>query len=1289
MPYYEHPYYETLRGDEEFPVELTKCRPPSNSANTHHPKLTRTPTKKVKRFISEDLFRERLAKWLTPNDAPDKKILLDSVFVDISDALKAYGKYEWSLRPRTFSLLWILGIPEKMDVFVAEGRADHYLPYNEGNLPDIIKGSTLRSKFLKLQSIVRCRREDSMSELEEGGMHIHIPGHAEAYFYFLEYLGGGRFAKVYKVYNRRTLKTYALKQIERGQSVYQDQYQLGAFVKELRALKSLSHRHIVKLVGSYTDSEAIGLIMRPVADTDLQQYLDSMDVDPGIRKRSLRCFFGCLATALACIHKKNIRHKDIKPSNVLVKSGQVLLADFGTSRICLDGHLTTNGQPSGTPRYCAPEVMDGAVSPSAVVPFHINTVRRTKSAQDRNTASDIWSLGCVFLEMATTLFGYTHNDMLDFYSRHGSEAWRSICKNIPATRIWIDKLRSSGAGLDSPILDWTEWMLKENPNDRPTAAQLRSKILDTETDIDYICHHCASKDGIEQSESPASGTMVSVNPPAGFEPESDATGGSSDDDSRVSTEAETLSMSSTPSQESLTLIDENPQEPPEAQLEKFRSNESQEPSTTPSEDQATPVGEPKIPERKKVTFSTEDDDQVIELGSATESSGESRQQRFTGLPKHQRPEPTTPQQLNSDDPFNQQETFIPPEPIKRPPFYRRDCLPLPAASLVPSYLLAGANHLSQEEFDDAEDDPGTANVFVYGRLMFPSVLHAIARRSLEGAYSPDLQRRLVLSSDDWGKADLSVQRASELMTPALLRGYSARRPEGSDYAVIQEHGRNTNNRQGHTRKTPGDNPDDVVGFLITGLSREAVRYLDLLFATTDRNLYLMKPKTSERRHSERSEMESMLQRQSVEVDVELNTGSYATIHAHTYIWKYAPLKPDLTLITHQDNRISLSSAPWDGNKFVHGRWFQDMLDSDSSTRKEEQTIARQMGISYALVGDYLCRAILAHDTRELKRLLDSDWYANSPCRVYGSPLQASVAVGNEDMAQLLLDYGADVNAQGGRYGAPIIAAAFGARRSITRMLLHNGANVFATHPLHANALYQAVGHSDYAIAEMLLEHAAWLTDDWGEVCDLAEETGDREVESLLREYDVREIHRKYLLASPSTRFTSIAEKPSWRHISGIVLRKGLAVQGMPGNWRGIKGVAVVVAALNAGASIELLGVLRKTVGPLQAVIEALKKSDEIAELKYKEALESGVMYSDVEDSAGEEEAPRETKDERRRESRREKERPVRGSGVDVGEREREDGAGRTDVRVQVSKRRPSPDFRAGGRQEKKEGRRER
>jgi serine/threonine protein kinase len=135
---------------------------------------------------------------------------------------------------------------------------------------------------------------------------------------------------------------------------------------------------------SYTDPGYLGILISPVADCDLRTFLDERATVHSCNL--LRHFYGCLTRGLQYLHTNRIRHKDIKPQNILVKGMNVLITDFGTALDwSKDSGATTSGHPGPTSvNYIAPEVAEH---------------------EDRNESSDIWSLGCVFLEMTVKCCG--------------------------------------------------------------------------------------------------------------------------------------------------------------------------------------------------------------------------------------------------------------------------------------------------------------------------------------------------------------------------------------------------------------------------------------------------------------------------------------------------------------------------------------------------------------------------------------------------------------------------------------------------------------------------------------------------------------------------------------------------------------------------------------------------------------------------------------------------------------------------------------------------------------------
>ena len=65
-------------------------------------------------FPSEAQFNRALDQFLPQLDAilGFKQIIRDNVFTRITEILQTYGKGEWSLRPRTFAILRMLGCTE-------------------------------------------------------------------------------------------------------------------------------------------------------------------------------------------------------------------------------------------------------------------------------------------------------------------------------------------------------------------------------------------------------------------------------------------------------------------------------------------------------------------------------------------------------------------------------------------------------------------------------------------------------------------------------------------------------------------------------------------------------------------------------------------------------------------------------------------------------------------------------------------------------------------------------------------------------------------------------------------------------------------------------------------------------------------------------------------------------------------------------------------------------------------------------------------------------------------------
>ncbi|KAL5330791.1 hypothetical protein ACEPPN_000314 [Leptodophora sp. 'Broadleaf-Isolate-01'] len=135
-------------------------------------------------------------------------------------------------------------------------------------------------------------------------------------------------------------------------------------------------------------------------------------------------------------------------------------------------------------------------------------------------------------------------------------------------------------------------------------------------------------------------------------------------------------------------------------------------------------------------------------------------------------------------------------------------------------------------------------------------------------------------------------------------------------------------------------------------------------------------------------------------------------------------------------------------------------------------------------------------------LLEKGADVNAQGGVYGNALYAASLEGHEAIAALLLEKGADVNAQSGHYGnAPQAASARG-HETIVALLLKKGADVNAQGGYYGNALQAASAEGYEAIAVLLLEKGADVNaqgGDYGSALQAALAKGHETIVALLLE----------------------------------------------------------------------------------------------------------------------------------------------------------------------------------------------
>jgi TolA-binding protein len=414
-----------------------------------------------KRLLGEVL---RAMAPAASTDAASERVIsrLSDFFIQSNEDRPQYSDFEisqisslltqldprWSKIPRTYIILRTIGCLSFIESFLDLGFSDYWFPVTERSVPHSLH-PTQRLKFVDAQDLVITKSLDV-----EKGQHRHFRQAEPLPFEEKGILGAGGFGQVDKVLSLISYQEYARKRVPRS-TMFSNRRTEGVkqFIAEIEILKRVKHRHVVDFIGSYTDPKYMALLMSPVADMDLSTYLVRAD---STRHGELRTFFGCLARAIEFLHEQNVRHKDIKPANILIHNGNVLVTDFGLSFDFTDaeGSTTVSMINGMTPRYCAPEVA-----------MH----------EPRNTSSDIWSLGAVFLEMVAVLKGRTVEYVYDFFKEHGMRL-SNVRTNPTGFRELVTELKETATRSDNIALVWVQDMLVVQPRLRLTAASLVESI---------------------------------------------------------------------------------------------------------------------------------------------------------------------------------------------------------------------------------------------------------------------------------------------------------------------------------------------------------------------------------------------------------------------------------------------------------------------------------------------------------------------------------------------------------------------------------------------------------------------------------------------------------------------------------------------------------------------------------------------------------------------------------------------------------------------------------------------
>lgn len=229
-----------------------------------------------------------------------------------------------------------------------------------------------------------------------------------------DHIGSGSMGKVFKALNQKSGEIIAVKEVRIDEGQTDDRKFRKELENEISIIKDLRHERIVSYLGcDYIDS-------------NLYVYLEYM---PGGSLAQVLTEFGALDASLCAAYTRDaveglaylhtqeppVLHRDIKGANMLLSMEcRVKLTDFGCSKRLEDSKSATM---RGSIPWMAPEVINGSGG---------------------GRPADIWSLGCVVIELATAKlpWGGFDNHMAAMYKIGMSK------KEIPIPEDLIEDGRS-------------------------------------------------------------------------------------------------------------------------------------------------------------------------------------------------------------------------------------------------------------------------------------------------------------------------------------------------------------------------------------------------------------------------------------------------------------------------------------------------------------------------------------------------------------------------------------------------------------------------------------------------------------------------------------------------------------------------------------------------------------------------------------------------------------------------------------------------------------------------------
>ncbi|KAL2193473.1 kinase-like domain-containing protein [Corynascus similis CBS 632.67] len=277
-----------------------------------------------------------------------------------------------------------------------------------------------------------------------------------------------------------------------------DHINMDEFMSEIDGLKGVQHEHLLSYWASYTHRGYGYILFTPAPAYSLRSLLTTMpgclkQLDKKARRRAVMNWIYCLSDTLCFLHSQGLSHGNIRPSTVeFSRENFAFFSGFKPFYMrVLGGVMDDKVFEREAYDYGAPERIPSLPSLSS------DSINRTTNDSNNQAslnfdpqAADIFSLGCIILELLSFLFKRQGRP----FAAHRAEKHRAVGRgspfpdasfhdNIEQVESWMTQLATDATEKDDPIFGGVEpilcvvvKMLAFYPSERLKADKVREMI---------------------------------------------------------------------------------------------------------------------------------------------------------------------------------------------------------------------------------------------------------------------------------------------------------------------------------------------------------------------------------------------------------------------------------------------------------------------------------------------------------------------------------------------------------------------------------------------------------------------------------------------------------------------------------------------------------------------------------------------------------------------------------------------------------------------------------------------